>query len=233
MPLRLVLTIADEITQIIEDNERPMARAATAAVRDVGEIAKRDGRASIAAGGFGPKWQNALRANVYPRKGDSIRAAAVIYQKVPYAIAFEEGAIIQGKPLLWLPLPTVPIGRGGRPIPASKFRQQVGMPLYTIRRPGNATATPVAKAAAAPKGRRPTKSPEPTERRTRANTKQAKLIAMLQRAKGATIEEIAEALDWQQHTVRGAIAGALKKKLGLEVTSDKDEKRGRVYRLAH
>jgi hypothetical protein len=92
---------------------------------------------------------------------------------------------------------------------------------------------PNAKAASAPKGRRRTKSPEPTERRTRARTKQAKLIAMLQRAKGATIEELAEALDWQQHTVRGAIAGALKKKLGLEVTSDKDEKRGRVYRLAH
>jgi hypothetical protein len=95
----------------------------------------------------------------------------------------------------------------------------------------DATATPVAKAASAPK-RRPTKSPEPTERRTRANTKQAKLIAMLQRAKGATIEDLAEALDWQQHTVRGAIAGALKKKLGLEVTSDKDEKRGRVCRVA-
>jgi hypothetical protein len=64
------------------------------------------------------------------------------------------------------------------------------------------------------------------------NTKQAKLIARLQRAKGATIDELAETLDWQPHTVRGAIAGALKKKLGLEVTSDKDEKRGRVYRVA-
>jgi hypothetical protein len=136
MTLRLILSIAEEVAQIIAESERPMARAATAAGRDVGEIAKRDGRASIAAGGFGPKWQNALRANVYPRKGDSIRAAAVVYHKVPYAIAFEEGAIIHGKPLLWLPLPTVPIGRGGRPIPASKFRQQVGTPLYTIRRPG-------------------------------------------------------------------------------------------------
>ena len=38
------------------------------------------------------------------------------------------------------------------------------------------------------------------------------------------------ALSWQPHTVRGAIAGALKK-LGLEVTSEKDEKRGRVYRV--
>ncbi|MFY9736827.1 MAG: DUF3489 domain-containing protein, partial [Rhodoplanes sp.] len=52
--------------------------------------------------------------------------------------------------------------------------------------------------------------------RTRADSKQAQLIAMLRWAKGATIEEIAEALSWQPHTVRGAIAGALKKKLGLQ-----------------
>jgi len=51
------------------------------------------------------------------------------------------------------------------------------------------------------------------------------------RAKGATVAEIAEALEWQHHTVRGAIAGALKKKLGLAVASDKVEGRGRVYRL--
>jgi hypothetical protein len=92
-------------------------------------------------------------------------------------------------------------------------------------------AAPDVKATFALKGRRPTKSQEPTERRTRPNTKQAKLIAMLQRARGATIDELAEALDWQSHTVRGAIAGALKKKLGLEITSEKDNKRGRIYRL--
>jgi predicted transcriptional regulator len=55
---------------------------------------------------------------------------------------------------------------------------------------------------------------------------------MLRRAKGATIEEIAEALEWQPHTVRGAIAGALKKRIGLDVTTDKDEKRGRIYRIS-
>ena len=40
-------------------------------------------------------------------------------------------------------------------------------------------------------------------------------------------------VEWQPHTVRGAIAGALKKKLGLDVTSEKDDKRGRVYRIAN
>jgi hypothetical protein len=69
-------------------------------------------------------------------------------------------------------------------------------------------------------------------RARRADSKQARLIEMLKRPKGATIEEIAKAFDWQPHTVRGAIAGALKKKLGLEVTSTKVEGRGRVYAIA-
>ena len=55
---------------------------------------------------------------------------------------------------------------------------------------------------------------------------------MLRAPDGATVEEIARALEWRSHTIRGALAGALKKKLGLEVTSEKVENRGRVYRLA-
>ncbi|WP_331429081.1 DUF3489 domain-containing protein [Paracoccus sanguinis] len=62
-------------------------------------------------------------------------------------------------------------------------------------------------------------------------SKQATLIAMLRAPDGATIEEIMAATSWQSHTVRGAMAGALKKKLGLEVTSEKVENRGRVYKL--
>jgi hypothetical protein len=70
----------------------------------------------------------------------------------------------------------------------------------------------------------------PKARKPRDGTKQATLIAMLRAPDGATIEEIMVALEWAAHTVRGAMAGALKKKLGLEVTSEKVEGRGRVYR---
>ena len=86
-----------------------------------------------------------------------------------------------------------------------------------------------------PKARRKAKSraSRTAAPRSRDGSKQAQLIAMLRRAKGATVDEIAEALSWQPHTVRGAIAGALKKKLGLDVTSEKDEKRGRIYRIAN
>src|SRR3954469_7772311 len=78
------------------------------------------------------------------------------------------------------------------------------------------------------------KSPKTKEPKgPRKDSKQARHIAMLRRAKGASIDEVVEALDWQPHTVRGAIAGALKKKLGLDVTSEKDDKRGRVYRITN
>jgi hypothetical protein len=67
--------------------------------------------------------------------------------------------------------------------------------------------------------------------KTRDGTKQAQVIAMLRRREGATIAQIIEATDWRPHTVRGFFAGALKKKLGLEVTSEKAEDGERVYKI--
>jgi hypothetical protein len=61
------------------------------------------------------------------------------------------------------------------------------------------------------------------ERRTpRAGTKQALMIALLKRPEGATVEQIAAATGWQHHTIRGAISGALKKKLGLAVETTRN-----------
>jgi len=65
----------------------------------------------------------------------------------------------------------------------------------------------------------------------RAGTKQATLIDLLRPPGGATIAHLVKATGWQPHSVRGAISGALKKKLGLAVTSEPIEKRGRVYRI--
>jgi hypothetical protein len=67
--------------------------------------------------------------------------------------------------------------------------------------------------------------------RTRDNSKQAQVIAMLKRAEGVTITQICEATGWQSHTVRGTFAGAFKKKLGLEITSSKPEGSERTYRI--
>jgi len=57
------------------------------------------------------------------------------------------------------------------------------------------------------------------------------VIAMLTRAEGATIQQICAATNWQAHTVRGTLAGAFKKKLGLTITSTKDVGSDRIYRI--
>ena len=93
-----------------------------------------------------------------------------------------------------------------------------------------AGATDASGAAPAPDTATET-DPAPKARTPREGTKQAALIAMLRAPEGATIDEIATALEWAGHTVRGAMAGALKKKLGLTVTSDKVADRGRIYRI--
>ena len=96
---------------------------------------------------------------------------------------------------------------------------------------GEIEAAPSAEAGATLVRSRKSGKAEQKVRATRADSKQAMLIEMLRRREGASIEEIVKAFDWQAHTVRGAIAGALKKKLGLDVTSDKVDGRGRVYRI--
>ena len=73
---------------------------------------------------------------------------------------------------------------------------------------------------------------EPRTVRTRETSKQANVINMLKRAEGATIDQICEATGWQPHTVRGAMAGALKKKLGLDLQSSKESDGARTYRIA-
>jgi hypothetical protein len=73
---------------------------------------------------------------------------------------------------------------------------------------------------------------QPKAPKLRNGTKQALMIEMLRRPEGATVEQIAKATNWARHTVRGAMAGALKKKLGLTITSEKTEAGARVYHIA-
>jgi Protein of unknown function (DUF3489) len=68
---------------------------------------------------------------------------------------------------------------------------------------------------------------EPSDKPTpRSGTKQAQMIEMLKRPEGATVEQIAAATGWQHHTIRGAISGALKKKLKLTVEATRTREVG-------
>lgn len=59
-----------------------------------------------------------------------------------------------------------------------------------------------------------------------------RLEALLRRPEGATITDLAETLEWQPHSVRGAMSGFLKKKRGLTITGSKTDGGERVYRVA-
>src|SRR5580704_11837220 len=86
------------------------------------------------------------------------------------------------------------------------------------------TARKTAKAASR---KRPAVSSKPA---AGPDTKHARVIAMLRKPAGTTITAIMAVTDWQQHSVRGFLAGVVRKKLGLNLVSDQTDK-GRVYRI--
>jgi hypothetical protein len=80
------------------------------------------------------------------------------------------------------------------------------------------------KAAAKKQPKTTTKSPA---------TKQAKIISLLQRKKGATIAELCKLSGWQEHSIRGFMSGTLKKRMGFNIISEKDSKGTRRYRIGN
>jgi hypothetical protein len=119
---------------------------------------------------------------------------------------------------------TAPAGADTAPTPADAGTA-VEAPAAAAKADG--AATPArrrgkAKAKAAKPGKA-----APAEKATlRAGTKQALMIDLLKRPQGATVEQIAAATGWQHHTIRGAISGALKKKLGLTVEATRTREVG-------
>ena len=63
-----------------------------------------------------------------------------------------------------------------------------------------------------------------------ADSKQARLITMLRASSGATVAAMMAATEWQQHSVRGFLAGVIRKKLGLNLVSEESDD-GRIYRI--
>lgn len=100
-----------------------------------------------------------------------------------------------------------------------------GAKIRSKKRPTTpaSSATP-AKAKKAP--------PPAQEGKAPSTSKQDKLIELLSRPEGATIADLTGATGWQAHSIRGAMSGALKKKLKLTIVTEKVDGKDRIYRIA-
>lgn len=137
MSLRIFVDAASgQFERAMEEATETVKVASMGAANRAADIAKREARADIAAAGFGPRWQNTLRVNVFPRGGRlSTHPTVQVYHVIPYSGIFETGGPISGNPLLWLPLPDTPKRIGRQRVTPELFVRSVG-PLIPIIRPG-------------------------------------------------------------------------------------------------
>ncbi len=94
-----------------------------------------------------------------------------------------------------------------------------------------AKQTKVAKPGKTTVRKSKTKNPAPATASKTPTSKQATIITMLKRPKGASIDELVEATGWQRHSVHGTLSGVLKKRLGLSIITEFGE-HGRTYRIS-
>ena len=122
---------------------------------------------------------------------------------------------------LWNGLPDV------APVKKFKDRKTAVRRLWTAFQ-----ELPPAQQAAAPSRARRAPGEKADESKQREGSKQAQVIALLQRPTGATLDDLIAVTGWQRHTVRGVLSGALKKRLGLTIRSEKTTGSPRTYRIA-
>jgi hypothetical protein len=104
-------------------------------------------------------------------------------------------------------------------------------PNSTAPKKGSAKSNAISRrkvTSAAAAAKTPLKAAEPKVERV---TKQERVLTLLSQPEGASIEEMMQATDWQQHSVRGFLAGTVKKKLGFPMTSSKPNDGARRYRI--
>jgi hypothetical protein len=112
-------------------------KAVSAAMREAGTDLKSAWRGQITQAGLGRRLANSIRSQVYPKSGDSMNAAALVWSKAPVIIgAHDTGPLIRSKNGFWLAIPTAAAGKGlkGGRVTPGEWERRRGLPLRFIYR---------------------------------------------------------------------------------------------------
>ena len=138
--MKLKLNITPDIVAMMAAEVAAGERAVSAAMREAGTELKTAWRGQITGAGLGRRLANSIRSQTYPKAGDSLNAAALVWSNAPEIIgAHDTGPLIRSKNGFWLAIPTEAAGRGlrGRRITPAEWERRRGLRLqFVYRRTG-------------------------------------------------------------------------------------------------
>lgn len=135
--MKLKLEIAPDLVAMMQAEIRAGEKAVSAAMREAGAGLKSAWRSQITGAGLGARLANSIRSQTYPKGGESLNAAALVWSKAPVIVgAHDTGPLIRSKSGFWLAIPTAAAGkssRGGRITPGA-WERRTGLRLRFIYR---------------------------------------------------------------------------------------------------
>jgi len=135
--MKLNITISPNLAAIMAAEIKAGEKAVTAAMRAAGTQLKSDWRGQITQAGLGRRLGNSIRSQTYPKVGESLDAAALVWSKAPVIIgAHDTGPLIRSKDGFWLAIPTEAAGKGvrGRRLTPGEWERRRGLRLRFIYR---------------------------------------------------------------------------------------------------
>ena len=138
--MKLGIEITPDLAALMAAEVKAGEKAVTAAMREVGTSLKQDWRGQITQAGLGRRLANSIRNQTYPRSGESLNAAALVWSKAPEIIgAHDTGPLIRSKDGFWLVIPLPAAGKGarGKALYPGEWERRRGLRLrFVYRRRG-------------------------------------------------------------------------------------------------
>ena len=138
--MKLGINIVGDIASLLDAEAKAGEKAVSAAMRIAGTGLKDAWRAQITGAGLGPRLANSIRSQNFPRSGESLDAAALVWSKAPVIVgAHDTGPLIRSKDGFWLAIPLPAAGkslRGGRITPGEWERRRGLRLRFVYRRTG-------------------------------------------------------------------------------------------------